>query len=213
MRKIGVMGGMFDPVHRGHLAVATEALNVLDLDELRMVPCHLPSHRGPAAASAQDRVAMLRLATEYDRRLLIDERECFRFGVSYTVDTLEALRREFSQDSLVLVMGADAFRGLAGWHCWQQIPQLAHIAVVSRPGVLNEIPDACASELQGRQVACAEQLFAARKGKLIMLSNLQLEISSTLVREKLESHDAIDTLLPDAVAGYIKVHGLYRAVG
>lgn len=211
VRRVGVMGGMFDPVHRGHIAVALEAMNALSLDELRMVPCHLPNHRGPAAASAQDRVTMVKLAAQVDGRLLVDERECTRPGVSYTVDTLESLRRDFPDVALVLVMGADAFLGLSRWHRWQQIPPLAHIAVVSRPGVRIAIPAEIAGEMQGRQVDSAAQMFVVREGKFIMLTALQMDISSTQVRSTLQMHRATSALLPDAVAGYIEEYGLYRA--
>lgn len=216
MRRVGVMGGMFDPVHSGHVAVALEAVNVLSLDELRMVPCHLPNHRGPAAASAPDRLTMLKLATQIDRRLRVDERECARPGVSYTVDTLESLRGDFPDAALVLVMGADAFRGLAGWHRWQHIAQLAHIAVVSRRGVKIEISADTADQLQWRQVNSATQMFAAREGRVILLPELQLDISSTQVREMLRSQQTFAeqkrvALLPEAVAAYIDEHDLYRA--
>lgn len=216
MRRVGVMGGMFDPVHRGHVAVALEAVNALSLDELRMVPCQLPNHRGPATASAHDRVTMLKLATQIDRRLLVDERECVRPGVSYTVDTLESLRGDFPDAALVLVMGADAFRGLAGWHRWQQIAQLAHIAVVSRPGANMEISADTADQLQLRRVDSAMQMFAEREGKVILLSELQLDISSTQMREMLRAQQTLAAqtsvaLLPDAVAAYIDAHDLYRA--
>ncbi|MGB4246643.1 MAG: nicotinate-nucleotide adenylyltransferase [Pseudohongiellaceae bacterium] len=211
MRRVGVMGGMFDPVHRGHIAVALEAVDALSLDELRLVPCHLPNHRGPATASARDRVTMVKLAAQIDGRLLVDERECSRPGVSYTVETLESLRRDFPDAALVLVMGADAFRGLARWHRWQQIPQFAHIAVVSRPGVTIAIPAEIAGEMQGRQVESAMQLFTAREGRVIMLDALQIDISSTQVRSALQEHGPIATLLPDAVADYIEEHDLYRA--
>ena len=211
MRRVGVMGGMFDPVHRGHIAVALEAVNALSLEELRMVPCHLPNHRDPATASAQDRVTMVNLAAQIDRRLQVDERECMRPGVSYTVDTLESLRVDFPNAALVLVMGADAFLGLARWHRWQEILHFAHITVVSRPGVTITIPAEIADEMQGRQVESATQLFAAREGRVIMLNRLQMDISSTQVRSTLQMHQPISTLLPDAVASYIEEHGLYRA--
>lgn len=154
---------------------------------------------------------MVKLAAQTDGRLLVDERECSRPGVSYTVDTLESLRRDFPDVALVLVMGADAFGGLARWHRWQQIPQLAHIAVVSRPGVTIAMPAEIADEMQGRQVDSATQMFTAREGKIITLTALQMDMSSTQVRSMLQMHQPISKLLPDAVAEYIEEHGLYRA--
>lgn len=154
---------------------------------------------------------MVNLAAQIDGRLLVDERECSRPGVSYTVDTLESLRRDFPDVALVLVMGADAFLGLARWHRWQKILQLAHIAVVSRPGVMIAPPAEIEGEMQGRQVNSATQLFAEREGNVIMLDALQVDISSTQVRSRLQMRGPTPELLPYAVADYIEEHGLYRA--
>ncbi|MDO8271640.1 MAG: nicotinate (nicotinamide) nucleotide adenylyltransferase, partial [Gammaproteobacteria bacterium] len=180
---IGVMGGMFDPVHNGHIAVALAALKALALDELRLIPCHLPNHRGPASASAQERLAMLRLAAAVDDRLRVDDRECLRPGVSYTVDTLESLRAEHETAVLVLIVGADAFAGLTGWHRWQEIFGLANVLVVSRPRAFATWPAALQEEVQQRQVSSGELLCAQTQGSVLLLQDLQWDISSTQVRE------------------------------
>lgn len=206
---IGVMGGMFDPVHNGHLAVALAAVQALALDELRLVPCHLPHHRAPAAAVAQERLAMLRLAAQVDNRLRVDDRECRRSGISYTVDTLTSLRAEFETAVLVLVMGADAFASLPGWQRWQEIFGLANVLVVSRPGVLKALPASLQTELTQRQVASSAQLCGQRHGGILLLNDLQWDISSTQVREELRLHAGAVALLPPTVASYIRTHGLY----
>lgn len=206
---IGVMGGMFDPVHNGHIAVALAALKALALDELRLIPCHLPNHRGPASASAQERLTMLRLAAAADDRLRVDDRECLRPGVSYTVDTLESLRAEHESAVLVLIVGADAFAGLTGWHRWQEIFGLANVLVVSRPRALDTWPVALQEEVQQRQVSSGELLCAQTQGSVLLLQDLQWDISSTRVREELRRHSGAVSLLPPAVASYIRTHGLY----
>lgn len=207
--RIGVMGGMFDPVHNGHIAAALAALNALALDELRLIPCRLPNHRGPASASAQERLTMLRLAAAVDDRLQVDDRECLRPGVSYTVDTLESLRAEHERAVLVLVLGADAFAGLTGWHRWQEIFGLANVLVISRPGALEAWPAALQAQVQQRQVSSAELLCAKTQGGILFVRDLQLDISSTQVREELRRHSGALALLPPAVASYIRTHGLY----
>ncbi|MES3009082.1 MAG: nicotinate-nucleotide adenylyltransferase [Pseudomonadota bacterium] len=208
-RRIGVMGGMFDPVHNGHLAVALAAVQALGLDELRLVPCHLPNHRAPAAASAQERLAMLRLAVEVDDRLRVDDRECRRSGISYTVDTLTSLRAEFDSAVLVLVMGADAFASLPSWQRWQEIFGLANVLVVSRPGVLKTLPASLQAELTQRQVASSAQLCEQRQGSILLLNDLQWDISSTQVREELRRPHGAVALLPLEVSSYIRTQGLY----
>ena len=209
LRRIGVMGGMFDPVHNGHVAVAVAALQALRLDALRLIPCHLPNHRGPAAASVQERLDMVRLAALVDARLIVDDRECLRPRVSYTVETLESLRAECTSAVLVLIVGFDAFAGLTGWHRWQDIFTLANVLVVSRPGVSVELPASLRVEMQQRQVASAKKLCAQPQGGILLLNKLQWDISSTQVREELRLHSGATTLVPAAVANYIRAHGLY----
>ncbi len=206
---IGVMGGMFDPVHNGHLAVALAALKALALDELRLIPCRLPNHRGPASASALERLTMLRLAAAVDDRLQVDDRECVRPGISYTVDTLKSLRTEYEAAVLVLVVGADAFAGFAGWHRWQEIFELANVLVVSRPGAPQKLPAVLQAEVLQRQVRSGEQLCAKKQGGVMFLQELHCDISSTRVREELRRHSGAEALLPPAVASYIRDHGLY----
>jgi len=209
-RRIGVLGGMFDPVHRGHLQVASLALEILALDELRMVPCQLPNHRGPAEASAQDRLAMLRLATVDEPRIVVDDRECLRAGISYTVDTLSSLREENPGAMLILVVGADAFAGLARWHRWKVLFTLAHVLIVSRPGESRTLAPVLAEEVQAREVRDVALLFTAGSGKIFFSQHLQVEISSTEVRQALQSDGSMTTFLPESVRAYVDAHALYR---
>ena len=208
-RRIGVLGGMFDPVHLGHLQLASVALEELMLAQLRMVPCHLPNHRGPATASAQARLAMLRLATQSEPRILVDDRECLRDGISYTVDTLMALRQEFPTAALVLVLGADAFAGLEHWHRWEDLFMLAHLLVVSRPGEAVALSPALAREVLAREVPSAAQMFATSSGACLFSRHLQVDISSTAMRQVLRDRGATTSLLPQCVRDYIDTHALY----
>ena len=210
-RRLGVLGGMFDPVHLGHLQVASLALTELALDEVRMVPCHLPSHRGPAAASAQARLDMLRLATASEPRIVVDDRECLREGVSYTVDTLQSLRQEVPDATLVLVLGADAFAALERWHRWQRLFALAHLLVVSRPGERAALTPGLAEEARNREVGSAAQMFSRSTGTVLFSPALQVDISSTAVRQALRDKRATTTVLPSCVQDYIAEHALYRA--
>ncbi len=151
---VGIMGGTFDPVHLAHLALARTALDRLGLAEVRWIPAGRPWHRDAPGASPADRVAMVRAAIAGEPRFVLDASEAEAGAPGYTVDTLARLRRELGPDrTIVLLMGADAFRGLAGWHRWRELFDFAHIAVATRPGFpLDEVPATLAAEFAARRL-------------------------------------------------------------
>ncbi len=131
---IGILGGTFDPVHNGHLHLATAFLKELDLAELRFIPLNSPAHRPAPVASSAQRLEMLKLAVEDQARLKVDDCERRRDGVSYTIDTLKDLRTRFAESSLCLLMGIENFKTLNQWHQWQSLLGYAHIVIANRPG-------------------------------------------------------------------------------
>ena len=131
IRRIGILGGTFDPVHIGHLRSALEVAEFMGLDELRLLPNARPPHRDTPQVAAQDRLAMVRCAVAGVERLSVDDRELSRDKPSYTIDTLESLRAELgASDQLFLLMGWDAFCGLPGWHRWEELLKHCHILVL-----------------------------------------------------------------------------------
>lgn len=128
---IGILGGTFDPVHYGHLRPALEVKEVFGLTEIRLLPSAHPPHREQPAATALMRVRMLELAIQNQSGFVIDTRELDRAGRSYMIDTLKSFRLEFPEQTLILFVGADAFKNLTNWHCWQQLFDYAHIVVMS----------------------------------------------------------------------------------
>lgn len=182
MQPLAIFGGTFDPVHLGHLCVAWEASELLDAEVL-MMPSRIPPHRPPPIAGAQERVAMLEASLAGQLRLRLDARELARSGPSYTIDTLRELRAEHPGRPLVLLLGADAFAGLPGWHGWRQLFALAHIGVLSRPGEQLGLPDVLKDEAGQRWVDDPAALRSLPSGKLIALSVTPLEISATRIRE------------------------------
>ena len=136
-------------------------------------------------ASAVQRVAMLRAALQGQSRLTLDTLELERNGPSYTIDTLIELRAEQGERPLVLLIGADAFAGLPGWHRWRELFEVAHIGVLSRPGVEAELSDELQQVIANRRVENAAALRNTVAGKLIELAVTPLEISATRIRELL----------------------------
>src|SRR5690349_3461011 len=184
MRPLAILGGTFDPVHIAHLAVAWEASELLDA-EVRLMPASVPPHRSPPIADATTRVAMLRAALSGQERLGLDTRELARGGPSYTIDTLAELRAEEGDRPIVLLLGVDAFTGLPGWHRWHALFEVAHIGVLSRPGVARDWPAPLAEEVAARMVADPRQLHGQPAGWIVELEVTPLDISATRVRHLL----------------------------
>src|SRR5260370_39511082 len=134
MQPIGVFGGTFDPIHGGHLRPALERWQELGLAEVRFLPTGAPPHRAELYGSPERRLQMVRAAVADQPSFVVDDREVRRSGVSYSVDTLTELRREYPGRSLCLLLGMDAFLGLPNWHRWRELLTLAHIVVAHRPG-------------------------------------------------------------------------------
>jgi len=208
---IGVFGGTFDPIHFGHLRPLLEVQQALSLAEVRLVPSFVPPHRQAPAASAEQRLAMLKLAAAETPGFVIDQRELQRGGPSYTVDTLESLRRELGQhQSICLIMGLDAFAGLDSWHQWQRLTELAHIVVMQRPGGSLAKTGSVAELVEQRQVLEAAELQQQALGKIFFQSVTQLDISATAIREFVAHGQDVRFLMPDSVRHYIETHGLYK---
>ena len=210
-RRIGVLGGTFDPVHIGHLRGALEVAESLNLDELRLTPSARPPHRGTPQVSALDRLAMVECAVAGVAPLVVDDRELKRDKPSYTIDTLELMRAELAADDQVfLLLGWDAFCGLPTWHRWEELLQHCHILVLQRPDADSEPPDALRNLLAARSVSDPLALKGP-SGQIAFVWQTPLAVSATQIRQLLASGKSVRFLVPDAVLAYIDAHGLYRA--
>ncbi|KAA9130332.1 nicotinate-nucleotide adenylyltransferase [Marinihelvus fidelis] len=209
---MGLFGGTFDPVHRGHIQVALDASEALEIDDFRLLPAGDPPHRMGTHAPAADRVAMLELALRGYSGLSIDTREVDREGPSYMVDTLEELRQAHPDAPLVLVLGQDAANGLHRWHRWQRLPALAHLVVMTRPGERPMYGGQLGTALAHRETREIARLKDSTAGLLLHLDVSQMDVSSTEIRRRIAAGDPVVTLLPPGVLGYIEEHGLYRDV-
>lgn len=208
-RLVGLLGGTFDPIHHGHLRLALECAAAAGCDEMRLVPAHLPPHRVAPVADAARRLRMTHLAAADCPELCVDEGEIRRGGTSYTVDTLEAMRREHT-GPLCLVLGQDAFRTLHSWHRRDALLELAHVVVAGRPGA-DAAPDRTLEELEQRHgVTDPGALRARTAGALLRVTVPALDISSTRIRTLIASHRSVRYLVPDPVIQFIQQEGLYR---
>ena len=212
---IGILGGTFDPIHFGHLRLAQEVADQLRLAEVRFVPGGTPPHRAAPAASAADRLAMVRLAVAGNALFTVDARETVNAAPGYTVDTLMALRTEAGPaQSLVLLLGADAFLDLATWSRWHQLFELAHIAVAYRPGFPVDtwqarMPQPLAAEYNARLVHQPFAVHVAPAGGITVVPIAELDISATMIREATHHGRSTRYLLPDNIYQYIQEHKLY----
>jgi len=210
-KRIGMLGGTFDPVHIGHLRGALEVAALLELDELRLTPSARPPHRDTPSVSAQDRLAMVRSAVQEVFPLTVDDRELLRDKPSYTIDTLESMRAELAvDDRLFLLLGWDAFCGLPTWHRWEELLEHCHIVVLQRPDADSESPDTMRNLLAARAVSDPKALKGPG-GNITFVWQTPLAVSATQIRHLLASGKSVRFLVPDAVLAYIEAHGLYRA--
>ena len=207
---LGLFGGTFDPIHLGHLRLAEEARESLGLASVCFIPAGTPPHRDIPQTPAEHRLEMVRRAVAGNPAFCCDDAEARSEERSYTVLTLERLRAQHGDRPLVLLLGADAFLGLAGWHRWQEIVRLAHIAVAGRPGhAADELPPQLRAVLGRRISRDADRLRAAPAGAIVRFDMTPLAISATQIRAMLHNGRSPRYLLPDSVVDYIAAHSLY----
>lgn len=210
MKTVGIYGGTFDPVHQGHIHVALEAQKRLSLDQLRLLPCHIPPHRDQPSLNSEHRLKMLQLAIAGMNDLVVDDRELRREGPSYTVDTLVSFRREYGRKvSLVWVLGMDAYCHLTEWYHWTQLPSLANLVVLQRPGYEAPKSGILADWLHEYSDRDPLKLLAQQSAGVVMvLDQSQVDVAATHLREQLLNGELPEGLVP-SVKDYIVEHQLY----
>ena len=207
---IGIFGGTFDPVHYGHIKPALSIKAALHLRQLRFIPNRLPPHRAEPWLSADQRLQLLHMALSGYPDVVIDERELERQGPSYMVDTLASLKQEFSDEPLCLIIGMDAFLGIASWYRWRSLFDYCHLVVINRPGfdassIERGFDAADYDFLKQRLCSDTDALMAQDSGQILLQSVPQLEISSTMIRDNLADEELIAQWMPDQV--YRKLRG------
>ncbi|MBZ0104773.1 MAG: nicotinate-nucleotide adenylyltransferase [Sulfuricella denitrificans] len=213
MAPIGILGGTFDPVHFGHLRLAEELVQQLALSEVRFIPAANPWHRKKPAATAMQRMEMIRLAIAGNARFVLDEREIRKNSPGYTVETLQELRQERgSRQPVCLLLGADAFLGLPSWHRWRELFELAHVVVAHRPGfslLQEQMDDLLREELEQRISTNPPSLQSSPGGRIMTSPITPLAISATAIRAGIKVGRSPRYLLPQSVLDYIRAQELY----
>lgn len=210
-RRLGFLGGTFDPVHVGHLRAALEVAEALDLPEVRFVPARTPPHKlGEPVTPVEHRVAMLGLAIRGVARFRLDLRELGREGPSYTLHTVRSYLAEGIRPTFV--MGLDSYLELASWHEHETLLGLCDHAVVTRPGYAPK-PLANAVSLAAARPFCYDPAISGYRHEsgatLRFVAVTPMEVSSTQVREAVRQGRSPAFLVPRAVERYIRRHGLY----
>lgn len=224
---IAVLGGSFDPVHHGHVALARLFAELLQPDQLRILPAGRPWQKQSLQASDDDRVAMLELAFAHATppialRVMVDRQEIARSAggaPTYSVDTLRALRAELGEDaSIVFVMGADQLQRLDTWRDWRELFGLANLGVATRPGydlAQEKLPPMVAQELSAR-LATPDAVRDSAYGKVCLAQTLAVDISASHIRAALQSDTKanfgadLNALVTTQVLDYIQQHNLYK---
>lgn len=196
VKRTGLLGGSFDPVHLAHTALAETACTALELDTLQLIPAAAPWQRPALAASPAHRVAMLELAIAGKPQLQVNLMEIARGGKTYTIDTLEQLPAD---SEYYWILGSDQLANFCSWHCWEDIAKRVRLVAAQRPGSSSTAP------------AALQQLLERAETPLITLPFEAKSISASDIRRRLAHGLPVDGLIDDAVNMYIRQHGLYRA--
>jgi len=209
-----ILGGSFDPVHNGHIALGAHFCKLLEPDELRVIPAGNPWQKERLLATADHREEMLRRAFEAQQLpIKIDRQEIERKGATYTIDTVRAIRDEIGpQASIVLLLGIDQLNRLDSWHEWRNIFNYVHICAASRPGYpadWSQMPHEVAAEFSRRKGTLG-QIRSTSHGLTYLTQDLAVDVSATDIRLALQHGAKPASLIPPVVLDYIEQFHLYK---
>lgn len=202
IRKVGIMGGSFDPIHLGHLVVANEVLNIYKLDEIIFVPTGNPPHKKGLKANSFHRLFMVNMAVLSNDKFSVSDFEIKNTDKSYTLNTLREFRKLYDNTEFYFITGTDAVVDLPNWHEPEEILKLCKLIAVSRPGISIK-------EVKGK----IEEIKNRFGGNIEMLQVPMLQISSTNIRERFKMGISAKYLLPESVEQYIIKNKLYIGGG
>jgi len=210
-RKIGLFGGTFDPVHKGHLAVARGVMVRYGLDECIFIPAPYPPHKTKPQTEFRHRVAMLERVLAGEPRISISLIESERRAPSYTVQTLREIHERIGRHKYHLVIGADSFVEVHKWYRYEEMFQLTDIIVAARPGIDREVINRQVKNLPGRFLESPDEAMWVRDDgfHIYYFADIHVDLSSSEIRDRLARRMDVEDLLPPEVIAYIKRHKLY----
>ncbi|MFT5789676.1 MAG: nicotinate-nucleotide adenylyltransferase [Shewanella sp.] len=206
--KIGILGGTFDPLHFGHIRPAIEVQQQLELDEVWLMPNHIPPHKSSTHVSTDDRLAMAQAVCDQFPQLKLCSIEANRDTPSYTVTTLAALKLQYPMHEFYFLMGMDSFLGLQSWYQWQSLFDLCHLVVCQRPGWQLADNHPMQTVLTQHSAETAVDTMP-KTGSIFRVSITEQPFSSTQIRANITKGLSVDEALPTSVQLYIKQHRLY----
>lgn len=217
-RRVGILGGTFDPIHNGHLCLARETMQLFGLHEVLFIPVsHSPHKLHYSPTSSKHRVAMLELALKPEPAFSTDLMEVEKGGVSYTIDTLSQIKKRHFDWELFLILGADAFMMMETWKSYADIFKLCDLLVGTRPHTKLELPIKLGKAIGLKKIALQQNngpmqsTLIPATGKSICLYQISpQDISSREIRQNVQAGKEIKNLLPHAVDHYIMKNLLYR---
>ncbi|KZY62139.1 MULTISPECIES: nicotinate (nicotinamide) nucleotide adenylyltransferase [unclassified Oleiphilus] len=202
-----LFGGSFDPVHNGHLRVATELSELFDGAQVSLIPCRDPVHKPRANIDAESRYRMLVAATEESPSLVVSRIELDAESDSYTINTLQALN---SNEGLILAVGTDSALNMPTWHHAEVYKDLCNVVVLERPDYSNAQIENNLKSLGFSIVSSPDALRSAKTGLALIARVTQLQISSSDIRQRVAENKSIRYLVPDAVQGIICDNDFYQ---
>jgi nicotinate-nucleotide adenylyltransferase len=206
---MAILGGTFDPIHFGHLALATAILKETPAQSVHFMPCHTPVHHKQPIASAHHRVNMLQIAIAKYPHFHYQPFEIERQSPCYTIETLKALKAHYPHTSLCFTVGGDAFASIATWKEYESILKYAHLLVALRNGQSLPTSGKSAEFYKKHYTNDKNNLINSCSGSIMPLLMPEMDVSSTQIREQIKEQMHSESL-PSAVLDYIRQHNLYQ---
>ena len=198
---IAFFGGAFDPVHFGHLKCAQNALNILPLSALFLMPYKTSQHKKSPLFSDKARLAMLKATTKNTDKIFVDDREIKRGSITYTIDSLRSIRLDYPNENVCFLLGVDSFNHIDSWQKSRYLSNFCHLIVFTRPNYILKLKPS----LLFKHTYYTSHLATQKQGLLYLIEQ-NIDISSRNIRYKIAHKKPIDDLVPKVIVDYIKIH-------
>lgn len=205
---IGILGGTFDPIHFGHIKPAEDLAKQLALDHVVLMPTHIPPHKNGTHASSEQRKRMVELVCQSNPLFIIDDRELQRTTPSFTIDSIREFRSLYPDSKLFFFIGSDSLNNLPTWHKIEQLLELCHFVVSSRPG--HNVRNLQHPLFKNRISYNLEDVGSQISGKIVLLNTCEVNISSTELRERLKLRQSCQQFMPEVIIQFIEQNKLYQ---